>query len=102
EHGGAEAHLEVRFKAKAGEHLVGVTFLKRDLVREGVFRAPMNQFEMVQYKGDEPSIDNVVISGPYNAGGLGDTPSRQKIFVCTPARSTEENACAIKILSTIA
>jgi hypothetical protein len=102
EHGGAEAHLEVRFKAKAGEHLVGVTFLKRDLVREGVFRSPMNQFEMVQYKGDEPSIDNVVISGPYNAGGLGDTPSRQKIFICTPARSAEENACATKILSTIA
>src|SRR5438093_7358009 len=81
ENGGVEANLEVRFRAKAGERLVAVTFLKKDSVREGVYRRPLTQFQMVQYKGDEPSIDNIVISGPYNAGIIDDTPSRQRIFV---------------------
>jgi hypothetical protein len=61
ENGGAEANLEVRFRAKAGERLVAVKFLKKDAVREGVYRQPLTQFQMVQYKGDEPSIDNIVI-----------------------------------------
>ncbi len=33
-----------------------------------------------------PHIDQVVIAGPYNATGPGDTPSRRKIFVCTPSQ----------------
>ncbi|PYS50388.1 MAG: hypothetical protein DMG13_21170 [Acidobacteria bacterium] len=102
ENGGAEAHLEVRFQAKAGTHVAGITFLKKNFVPEGVFRPRMTQFELVQYKGGEPAIDNVVITGPYNAAGLGDTPSRRKILVCRPARIAEEGPCAGKILSTLA
>ena len=102
ENGGAEANLEVRFRAKAGERLVAVTFLKKDAVREGVYRRPLTQFQMVQYKGDEPSIDNIVISGPYDAGIIADTSSRQRIFVCHPTRTADETACAKKIFSTLA
>jgi hypothetical protein len=101
ENGGAETNLEVRFRAKAGERVVAVTFLKRDTVREGAYRRPLTQFQMVQYKGDEPSIDNIVIGGPYNAGTIADTPSRQRIFVCRPTAPTEEAVCARKILSTL-
>jgi hypothetical protein len=117
EHGGAEENLEVRFRAKAGEHLVAVTFLNKNAIPEGVFQPPMTQFQMVQFKGGNPYIDNVVIGGPYEVTGVADTPSRQKIFVCRPTRITgslrpagltfapliaDEEPCARKILSTLA
>ena len=102
EHGGAEEPLVVRFAAKAGQRLVAVTFLNKDAVPEGVFQPPLTQFQMVQFKGGNPSIDNVVISGPYNVTGVADTPSRQKIFVCHPARMADSEPCARKILSTLA
>src|SRR5436305_15295301 len=38
------------------------------------------------------------ITGPFNATGTGDTPSRRKIFSCR----SNDSACAEKILSTIA
>jgi uncharacterized protein DUF1592/uncharacterized protein DUF1588/uncharacterized protein DUF1587/uncharacterized protein DUF1595/uncharacterized protein DUF1585 len=102
EHGGAEERLVVRFAAKAGQRLVAVTFLNKDAVPEGVFQPPLTQFQLVQYKGGNPSIDNVVISGPYNVTGVADTPGRQKIFVCHPARIADQEPCARKILSTLA
>jgi mono/diheme cytochrome c family protein len=102
ENGGAEENLEVRFRSKAGQRLVGVTFLNRNAIREGVYRPRMNQFQTVQHKGDEPAIDNVVISGPYDAAGVRDTASRQKIFVCRPTGTADEEPCARKILSTLA
>jgi hypothetical protein len=40
--------------------------------------------------------------GPTSVTGLGDTPSRKKIFVCRPASSAEETPCARKIVSTLA
>ena len=53
------------------------------------------------YDGN-PEIETVSIGGPYDAGGPGDTPSRQKLFVCHPARAAEERACATRILSNLA
>jgi hypothetical protein len=41
------------------------------------------------------------IRGPYAATGPGDTPSRQKIFVCQPASSADEVACARRILRSL-
>jgi hypothetical protein len=50
------------------------------------------------------------VTGPFEATGPGDTPSRRKIFVCHPAAAkrsspeieANEGGCAKKILSTIA
>ena len=102
ENGGAEANLEVRFRAKAGERLVAVTFMNKDSVREGVYRRPMTQFQLVQYKGDEPAIDNIIIGGPYNAQGISETLSRQKIFICRPEGPAEDSVCAKKIFANLA
>jgi hypothetical protein len=46
-----------------------------------------------------PTLDRVEISGPYNAKGITETPSRQRILVCRSARPEDEPACASKILS---
>jgi hypothetical protein len=47
-------------------------------------------------------VSTLVITGPFNATGVGDTPSRRRIFVCHPANAVEEAPCARKILTTVA
>lgn len=109
----ADAHLEVRFPAKAGSRLVGVNFLNDAWEREGVLDSPLAEFRLLDKssegrsdspgtKEDAPAVSQVSIGGPYNAKGLGETPSRRKIFVCRPAGSTDELPCATKILSGLA
>ncbi|HWB84957.1 MAG TPA: DUF1592 domain-containing protein [Bryobacteraceae bacterium] len=58
--------------------------------------------EAVMYPGGPPILERAEISGPYNVTGPGNLPSRQRIFVCHPARAAEEAACASQILSTLA
>ncbi len=47
------------------------------------------------------SVELVIVSGPYNPTGRGDTASRAKIFACRPAAAAEETACAKKILANL-
>ncbi|MEE9603568.1 MAG: DUF1592 domain-containing protein, partial [Thermoguttaceae bacterium] len=101
---GAEEGLQVRFEAQAGTRLVGVAFLKKTLESEGLLEVggrPMEP-DIDEYKGGDPNIDSVTITGPYQATGVGDTPSRRKIFECRPTNSQDEESCAEKILSTLA
>jgi len=48
-----------------------------------------------------PHLARVDITGPYNATGPGDTPSRRKIFVCHPESASDEISCAKKIISNL-
>ena len=98
----ADEGLEVRFPAKAGTQLVGVAFLKESTKPEGVYMPPHLQGDIDKYKGGDPVVDSVVIAGPFNAKGPGETPSRKKIFVCTPTGGADEEPCARNILSTLA
>ncbi|HEX3745918.1 MAG TPA: DUF1592 domain-containing protein [Bryobacteraceae bacterium] len=52
--------------------------------------------------GSGPQVDRIVIQGPYNITGRGDTPSRERIFVCRPTSAAGENTCAHTILSKLA
>ena len=49
-----------------------------------------------------PYLANLTVTGPFAPGGPGDTPSRRRIFTCTPAAAAEEEACAERILSALA
>jgi hypothetical protein len=49
-----------------------------------------------------PGITSVAIVGPSNATGAGDTPSRRRLFVCSPASAADEDACATAILARLA
>src|SRR5262249_2895196 len=46
-----------------------------------------------------PHIDQFILTGPFKATGVGDTPSRRRIFICRPATAAEEIPCARRILS---
>ena len=48
------------------------------------------------------SVQNVVIIGPNNPTGPGDTPSRHKIFTCYPKDKAAEEPCARKIIASLA
>jgi hypothetical protein len=48
-----------------------------------------------------PHLSRVVITGPYNPTGVGDTPSRRRIFTCTPTAQTNEATCARQILTSL-
>jgi hypothetical protein len=97
----ADANLEVRFTAKAGARLVGVTFRRESTEPEGMFTPPLPDLAY-QGKGDDPTVANITIGGPYNATGAGETPSRKRIFVCQPTSAQDEPRCAREILSTLA
>jgi hypothetical protein len=51
--------------------------------------------------GTGPGFNNLSIAGPYNISGPGDSASRRKIFVCTPAAPAEEEPCARQILASL-
>jgi hypothetical protein len=46
-----------------------------------------------------PAYSSVSITGPYDVLAVGDTPSREKIFICKPANASQEEGCARKIIS---
>ncbi len=111
--GGQPGTVDVRFTTKAGLHTVGATFL-------ATHYAPLldlnNPFERSTIETGGlpgftffPHVGSVRIDGPYNAAGATDTAARRKIFVCHPTSkasgaggTSEEDACAKKIISTLA
>lgn len=100
----ADAGLEVRIPVSAGEHMVGVSFVRRFREPEGVLQPPITGFGRSTnelYHG-YPSVEVVSIGGPFGAAAPGDSRSRRKIFACTPAKRAEEEPCARKILSALA
>ena len=96
----ADADLEVRFPAKADTGMIAVSFVKDIVESESIpqpFEARHNpQDEM--YSGI-PVISHVLVGGPYNPQGPGESASRRAIFVCRPANQAVERACAKRILS---
>ena len=94
--------LETRFQATAGEHLLGVAFLKQTTQPEGIRLGEMLIDDMQKYRGGDPAVESVTIIGPYDATGLSETASRQKIFTCRPGSQQDESACAREILSSLA
>ena len=100
----ADAALEVRVPVTAGPHTVAVAFLKKtDAVFDGIRRPVERSFvDPVAEGWRPPHLRSVTISGPYDATGPGDTPSRDRIFVCRPAQPDEEAACAKRIIETLA
>ena len=92
----------VRTPVAGGPRSVGVTFYKQptplvEQVRE-VFENPTIS-NNAGVGGRMPTITTVTVAGPYGAAGSGDTPSRQRVFVCRPATAADEAPCARDILS---
>jgi mono/diheme cytochrome c family protein len=119
---------QVRIPVKAGLHMVGVTSPRENVKPESEAPAgrgfgggggrgggqpspipsPVDlrlngaRVKRFDVPGLTPEISRLIIGGPYNPTGRGETPSRAKIFVCHPARAAQEPACARTIIATLA
>jgi hypothetical protein len=93
---GGGAPTEYRIPVTAGPHLIGVTFVQhsRALDESTLSTRPRS-------RGSQPAVGALNIRGPYKVTGPGNTPSRARIFTCTPANAADEAPCAKKILSTL-
>ena len=88
----------IRFAATAGPHKLGVTFLRR------TFAESDDRIEIFVPGGGQDRIYRISsfqVSGPFNASGLSDTPSRERIFTCHPDRGDDAEACAEEIISSL-
>ncbi len=100
-----DTHLKFRLTLKAGPHDVGVTFPKDPSAVLENERAPFaSRFNMHRHPRTAPAVFQVSITGPFDAKGAGDTPSRRLIFgdsaaTAHPTNATEEVKNARTILT---
>ena len=85
-------NFELRVTLAAGEHEIAAGFLTEYATTEGSETRATNRF----------SVDYVLVGGPFNPTGPGDTDSRQRIFVCRPPPGQAEEPCARRILANLA
>ena len=97
-----DRRLRTRVPVKAGPHAVGVTFLRKNSAQSDEPLQPFTRNLDLQDMNGVPIINFIQVTGPFAATGPGDTPSRRRIFVCTPAAEREAVGCAKKVLTSLA
>jgi len=95
--------LRFRVPVSAGSRQVQVYFAaKTSAYLEDLFD-PYLRRDPYRARNGEPVISSVTITGPLpGTSSIGESPSRRKIFVCTPVSLGEEEDCARTIISTLA
>jgi mono/diheme cytochrome c family protein len=103
-----------RARITAGPHDVGFTWKERPIQLQDVWEPARRDSQEVHMIGGIPRLRTVSIDGPYNVRGIGEGPSRERLFVCHPAAKSssataanqgatlDDTACATKILSNLA
>jgi hypothetical protein len=89
----------IRARVPAGMHRIGVAFVERSYAQSD---SPLQPIAMLPEMERYPNIPGFDVSGPFNVSSVGETPSRQRIFICRPAAEAEEAPCARRILSKLA
>jgi hypothetical protein len=103
-----ESGAAIRLPVKAGTHSIGAAFIKKN-------HAPVEDIiQPFEFSLFEPAVDgdpdwtfvphlaSLSVTGPYAVTGVGDTASRERIFVCRPANEREQEPCARTIVETLA
>ena len=78
-----ERRMRAKVKVSAGAHDVTVAFVGNMAVKDAVRLQPFLRSSADNFDwAGHPHIQTVAITGPFNATGVGDTPSRRAIFTC--------------------
>jgi mono/diheme cytochrome c family protein len=94
--------LKARITVTAGPHDVAVTFVKDGASLLETGRQPLqSHYNDRRHPRITPAIDQMSITGPFDAKGVENTPARRRLFVCHPADERNELACAKTILTTL-
>ena len=92
----------IKFNTTAGPHKIGVAFKRR------TFAESDDQQQMFSPGGGQDRfyrVQSFQVRGPFNAKGLSATPSRERIFACTPPANATvdvQATCAKKIIGSLA
>ena len=113
-----DSDWRVRVAVPAGPHDLAAAFLGRaevltEATRTGALqplRLALKEPLVRPYAGgffnDEartgPYLASLTVTGPFRPGGPGETPSRRRVFLCTPAAFEDEEPCAERILAALA
>ena len=92
---------------RAGAHRVAAAFIRR---HEGPYEDLIRPHDWSFAGGGSggpgittlPHVRDLIVSGPYNATGLSESPSRERIFTCRPTAPAEARPCARRILARLA
>jgi hypothetical protein len=90
-----DARRRARLRVPAGPHQIAAALVD-DRRCAGVNELYEGEVEL------GGAVLGLVVAGPYNATGAGETPSRREIFACRPATATDEAPCAERILARLA
>src|ERR1700733_3372441 len=90
----------IKFTATAGPHNIGVTFRRQSFAQSD------DQLQVLTPGGGQDRsyrVSSFQLLGPFDVTGLSSTPSRDRIFTCSPAKDKKTpEACAQQIFSTLA
>ena len=91
----------IKFQATAGPHRIGVTFRRQSFAQSD------DQLQVYTPGGGQDRlyrVNSFQLLGPFDAKGLGSTPSRDRIFICNPAKDKTKapEACAKEIFAALA
>jgi len=81
-----------RMKVTAGPHAIGLALVDRQ--RGAGVDEIYSDFRTNATFITQGGVPTLVVTGPFDATGAGDTPSRRAIFSCKPASATEETTPA--------
>ena len=101
--GAINARLTVRVPVTAGPHSVAAAFRETSAAQGGnrLQYFLRSNVDTTDHTGVQ-HVEGITIVGPFNASGVGETPSRSRIFVCRPATVADEQPCARTIVATLA
>jgi mono/diheme cytochrome c family protein len=91
----------IKFQATAGPHNIGVTFRRQS------FAESDDQLQIFAPGGGQDRsyrVSSFQLLGPFDVTGLSSTSSRDRIFICNPAKDPSKGpeACAKEIFSNLA
>ncbi|MGE0392355.1 MAG: DUF1592 domain-containing protein [Vicinamibacterales bacterium] len=105
----ASTNFEVRIPIRGGLRTIAITLLETTVAQAEDYLQPylrppgVSVFKHARLGGYAgPHVSLLSFTGPLNATAPGDTPSRRRIFSCTPASRAEEEPCARRILTSLA
>jgi len=91
----------IKFQATAGPHAIGVTFRRQSFAQSD------DQLQIFALGGGQDRsyrVSSFQLLGPFDAKGVGPTPSRDRIFLCDPAKDKTKTpeSCAKTIFASLA
>jgi mono/diheme cytochrome c family protein len=99
----ADAGLRVTVPVTAGPHEITATFpLKTSALVEDLSKPLLRSYLGTNDVKGMAAVSKVIVTGPFNSTGPGDTPNRRRVFSCQPRRASDEAACAKTIIASLA